>query len=214
MNKKIKKLNSATVLGSTMNEKRMEEIYRHFQEDITKNIEMVEIEKVIIPQEYPRSHDKKQIAKLVAAFRAAGYCVPIIITRDLELIAGRARLEALIVMKEKIVPAVILDDVTPEERIALRIMDNRLSQDGTWVKTVLQKQVKSLEKTIFTKQVLGFENVEHEKLFMNLPEKTSKEVDQEEDISWIDKNIPPRAKLGDLWRCGNRMGFCAAVLKG
>lgn len=213
MNKKIKKLNSATVLGSTMNEKRMEEIYRHFQEDITKNIEMVEIEKVIIPQEYPRSHDKKQIAKLVAAFRAAGYCVPIIITRDLELIAGRARLEALIVMKEKIVPAVILDDVTPEERIALRIMDNRLSQDGTWVKTVLQKQVKSLEKTIFTKQVLGFENVEHEKLFMNLPEKTSKEVDQEEDISWIDKNIPPRAKLGDLWRCGNHFVFCGDALK-
>lgn len=31
-----KKLKAATVLGSTTNEKRMEEIYRHFQEDITK----------------------------------------------------------------------------------------------------------------------------------------------------------------------------------
>ena len=123
MNKKIKKLNSATVLGSTMNEKRMEEIYRHFQEDITKNIEMVEIEKVIIPQEYPRSHDKKQIAKLVAAFRAAGYCVPIIITRDLELIAGRARLEALIVMKEKIVPA-------ENHAVAVQILLDALIEKG------------------------------------------------------------------------------------
>ena len=210
-----KKMKAATVLGSTTNEKRMEEIYRHFQEDITKNIEMVDISAIKVPEEYPRISDKKQIAKLVVAYKSAGYSYPVQITRDFELIAGRARLEALSSIGETKIPAVILDDVTPEERTALRIMDNRLAQDGTWNKTVLQKQVKTLEKTVFTKQVLGFENVEHEKLFMKPIEKKPEETKQQEEEkkpSWIDENIEPRAKLGDLWRCGDHLVFCGNAL--
>lgn len=176
---------------------------------------MIDISAIKIPEEYPRISDKKQIAKLVVAYKSAGYSYPVQITRDFELIAGRARLEALSSIGETKIPAVILDDVTPEERTALRIMDNRLAQDRTWNKTVLQKQVKTLEKTVFTKQVLGFENVEHEKLFMKPIEKKPEETKQQEEekkTSWIDENIEPRAKLGDLWRCGDHLVFCGNAL--
>ncbi|WP_276122708.1 ParB/Srx family N-terminal domain-containing protein [Pararhizobium qamdonense] len=74
-----------------------------------------------------KKHSDEQIEKLSALISKYGWTSPIVVDKDLVVIAGHGRrLAALNIGLEK-VPVIVRDDLTKEEANALRLADNRIA---------------------------------------------------------------------------------------
>src|SRR5438552_1883413 len=107
----------------------------------------------------PRLHSKKQIRQIANSIKAFGFNVPILIDRDLKVIAGHGRLSACRELGWSEVPTLCLDHLTPAQARAFRIADNRLTEIAAWDDRLLAEQLKdlSLLGLDFSLEVTGFE---------------------------------------------------------
>ena len=90
----------------------------------------------------PRLHSKKQIRQIANSIKAFGFNVPILIDRDLKVIAGHGRLSACRELGWSEVPTLCLDHLTPAQARAFRIADNRLTEIAAWDDRLLAEQLK------------------------------------------------------------------------
>ena len=139
--------------------------------------------------------------------------MPIITNEKFEIIAGELRLQAAADLKIESVPVVILDNVSEEEARAIRILDNRIAEDAEWDFSLLKEELGDLFKLDYKLEDLGFETIDYDKIFIqgDLSQKREHQ-DEPEDESWLDANIPQRAKLGDLWRLGDHFIICGDAM--
>ena len=79
----------------------------------------------------PRKNDEavRYVANSIKEF---GFKVPIIITKDREIVAGHTRLKAAKCLKMKEVPCIIADDLTEEQIKAFRLADNKVAEFAEW----------------------------------------------------------------------------------
>src|SRR5215472_18549680 len=80
----------------------------------------------------PRVHSKKQIRQIANSIETFGLNVPILVDRDLKVIAGHGRLLACRELGVTEVPTLGLDHLTPAQARAFMIADNRLTEIATW----------------------------------------------------------------------------------
>jgi len=94
------------------------------------NIQTVSIE-TLIP--YWRNPRKNEIAvqKVKASIEEFGYQTPIIVDKDMTIIAGHTRYRALKELGYTEIP-VIISDMTQKKAKEFRIIDNRTSEYATW----------------------------------------------------------------------------------
>ena len=177
------------------------------------NLAMIDIHFLISSAKKSRKHSKKQIEKIKHVIKKVGYTNPIIITTNYEIIAGELRLLAAKDLHFESIPAIVLDNVTEEEARAIRILDNRIAEDGEWNYSVLKEELEFLFKCNFQLEDLGFETIDYDKIFIQseIAEQQS-HSDEEDDISWLEANIPKQVRLGDLWRLGDHLIICGDSL--
>lgn len=103
-----------------------------------------------------RTHSEAQLAKLIASIRAYGWTNPVLVVGD-TIVAGHGRVEAAKRLGLDAVPAIRLDHLTPEQRRAYLIADNRLAEDAGWDRTILAEEFEALGALGLDLALTGFD---------------------------------------------------------
>ena len=197
----------------------MENVLRHLKKTFcqgknsSNNLQMIDIALIIASNKSLRKHYQKQLQKIINAIKKFGFTNPILVDKQLRIIAGELRLLAAKKLGLRQIPVIILEDLTPEEADAIRILDNRIAEDGEWNFGNLKEEVEKLMKFDITFEDLGFDTVDYDEIFLIKDSDESKVHNSDkEDESWLDANIPPKVKFGDLWRLGDHFVYCGDSL--
>ena len=91
-----------------------------------------------------KKHDSTQIANVAESIRQFGFVQPIVIDRDGVIVIGHCRALAAEKLGMKEVPCVCVDDLTPEQVNALRIVDNK-SNESPWDFDILLDELADLD---------------------------------------------------------------------
>ena len=95
-----------------------------------------------------KKHDSTQIANVAESIRQFGFVQPIVIDRDGVIVIGHCRALAAKKLGMKEVPCVCVDDLTPEQVNALRIVDNK-SNESDWDYELLADELAELDLSDF-----------------------------------------------------------------
>ena len=95
-----------------------------------------------------KKHDSTQIANVAESIRQFGFVQPIVIDRNGVIVIGHCRALAAKKLGMKEVPCVCVDDLTPEQVKALRIVDNK-SNESEWDFDILPDELAELDFSDF-----------------------------------------------------------------
>lgn len=95
-----------------------------------------------------KKHDKKQIANVAESIKQYGFVQPVVIDRDGVIVIGHCRVEAAKKLGMKTVPCVCVDDLTPEQVNALRLVDNK-SNESDWDFDLLADELPGVDLSAF-----------------------------------------------------------------
>lgn len=202
-----------------LNNDTIENALRHFKKVVlegkhpSSNLQMIDIVLIIASNKSLRKHSKKQLQKIINAIKKFGFTNPILVDKQLKIIAGELRLLAAKKLGLRQIPVIILEDLTDQEAEAIRILDNRIAEDGEWNFGNLKEEIEKLMKFDITFEDLGFDTVDYDEIFLiNDSDENKIHNSDKEDESWLDANIPPKVKFGDLWRLGDHFVYCGDSL--
>ena len=165
--------------------------------------ELVDTEKLIPYANNSRTHTEEQIAKVMASIKEFGFINPILITEDYVITAGHCRLIAAQRLGLKQVPCIKENYLTPAQRKAYVIADNRLALDAGWDEELLKIELSDLQAQAFDLSVTGFDEGELKDLFEVEDEAEDDEFNEDDVIS---EN--PYSKLGDIFLLGRHRLIC------
>lgn len=106
-----------------------------------KNISINEIKPY---ENNPRINDNA-IDKVMASIKEFGFKVPIVIDKDMVIVAGHTRYKAAEKLGLSEVPCIIADDLSPDQIKAFRLADNKVSEFSTWDFELLEKEMSELD---------------------------------------------------------------------
>lgn len=176
--------------------------------NITERFEKVNIDKLVPYARNARTHSKEQILQLRASLREFGFVNPVIVDRNLNIIAGHGRI--LAAKEEGIteVPCVFAEHLTEAQKRAYIIADNRLALNAGWDAEMLSVEISDLEGMDFDVSLLGFDEAELNKLLGCID-------DVKEDDFDVDAELqnPVISMLGDVWKLGKHRLVCGDSTK-
>src|SRR5690606_5203172 len=85
-----------------------------------------------------RTHSEKQISQIAASIRQFGFTNPVLVDADGGIVAGHGRVAAAKQLGIAEVPTIVLGHLTPAERRAYVIADNRLAELAGWDREILK----------------------------------------------------------------------------
>ena len=104
-----------------------------------------------------RTHSEDQVAQIAASIAEFGFTNPILAGADGVIVAGHGRLAAAQKLGLETVPVVVLDHLTPTQRRALVIADNRIAENAGWDDDVLRTELAALQDEDFDLALTGFD---------------------------------------------------------
>ena len=104
-----------------------------------------------------RTHSDAQVAQIAASIAEFGFTNPILAGGDGVIVAGHGRLAAAQKLGLAMVPVVVLDHLTPTQRRALVIADNRIAENASWDEAMLQVELAALQDDQFDLALTGFD---------------------------------------------------------
>ena len=113
-----------------------------------KQIKTVAVSELIPYDRNTKKHDQKQIDNVAESIRKYGFVQPIVIDKDNVVVIGHCRLLAAKKLKMFEVPCVCVDDLTPEQVNALRIVDNK-SNESEWDLDLLADELLDIDLSGF-----------------------------------------------------------------
>ncbi len=152
-----------------------------------------------------RTHSAEQVAQVAASIMEFGWTCPILVDAEGTIIAGHARLLAAQKLEMTEVPVIVLAHLTPAQRRALVIADNKLALNAGWDAEVLRAEMAALEVDGFDLAVVGFSNDELLAL-MAAPEPDAAAEVAEEAIP--EPPAQPVTVAGDVWLLGPHRLIC------
>src|SRR4051812_39055427 len=79
-----------------------------------------------------RRHSKKQIQQIADSIERFGFNNPVLTSDDGEIVAGHGRVAAAQKLGLKQIPVLALSHLSPEERRAYILADNKLALNAEW----------------------------------------------------------------------------------
>ena len=104
-----------------------------------------------------RTHSEEQVAQIAASIAEFGFTNPILAGSDGIIVAGHGRLAAAQKLGLERVPVVVLDHLSPTQRRALVIADNRIAENSGWDDAMLRTELESLQADGFDLDLTGFD---------------------------------------------------------
>ena len=139
-----------------------------------------------------KKHDKTQINNVAESIKQYGFVQPIVIDRDSVIVIGHCRAMAAKKLGMEEVPCVCVDDLTPEQVNALRLVDNK-SNESNWDFDLLADELPGLDLSAF-----DFDWGLRDELDTSVVEDN------------YDPVLPaePKSKLGDVYQLGDNRLMC------
>jgi DNA modification methylase len=157
-----------------------------------------------------RTHNDDQVAQIAASIVEFGWTNPILVDAEGGIVAGHGRLLAARKLGLDTVPVVVLDYLTPAQRRAYVIADNKLALNAGWNEELLASELHALNGEGFDLGLTGFSDAELDALMAPLGDETEAGDGGGEDAA-DDMPPPPRepiSRAGDLWLIGNHRLLC------
>ena len=124
---------------------------------LSTHIERWSPEKLVPYARNARTHSEEQVAQIAASIVEFGFTNPILAGSDGVIVAGHGRLAAAQKLGLDTVPVVVLDHLTPTQRRALIIADNRIAENAGWDDAMLRIELQSLQEDGFNLDITGFD---------------------------------------------------------
>ncbi|MFN0149947.1 MAG: site-specific DNA-methyltransferase [bacterium] len=166
---------------------------------VPQQIQHWPIEKLRPYDRNPRTHSRAQVQKIAKSIREYGFTNPILVASDAGIIAGHGRLEAAKLLGLTSVPVIELSHLSPAQRRAYVLADNRLAMDAGWDEELLGEELLALQDEGFDLDLTGFDPAE----LMGLLGQTEAE---EVPAPPVPEN--PVSRVGDLWILGEHRLLC------
>lgn len=152
-----------------------------------------------------RTHSDDQVAQIAASIVEFGFTNPCLVGADGVLVAGHGRLLAARKLGLETVPVVVLDHLSPTQRRALVLADNRIAENAGWDDAMLRTELEALQADGFDLDLTGFDPDALAELL------AGEETDQAGEVD--DDDVPEEAvavvsRPGDLWVLGEHRVLC------
>ena len=186
-----------------------------FEEPIlnTLNVEYRKVEALIPYARNPRTHTDEQVAKIAASIVEYGWTNPVLVDGDNGIIAGHGRMAAARKLGLDEVPVIELAHLSPSQKRAYVISDNRLALDAGWNEELLALELAELSDAGYDLTLTGFEDAEIAALLADdaraeevAREQDADEPDAADDVP--DAPVSPVSRTGDVWAIGPHRLIC------
>jgi len=152
-----------------------------------------------------RLHPAEQVKQLAQSIRRFGFTYPILIDEDNRILAGHGRVLAARELGLADVPCLRIDHLSPAEKRAYVLADNKLALNAQWDQKLLAEELTGLIDDDILLET-GFSLVEVEELIADKPAETHRG----ERTSGIPHK---RCRTGDIWRLGSNWLACGEALQ-
>ena len=169
----------------------------------------IEVRKIQSLRPYPgnaRTHSKKQVRQIASSIQRFGFTNPVLISDDDEIIAGHGRVIAAKELGLATVPTLKLSHLSPAERRAYVLADNKLALNAGWDNETLAIELQALIDIDFDLSLTGFSLAEVDLVLDQAGESNPEEVAPADVVP-----EPPSStvsRLGDLWLLGRHRLLC------
>jgi DNA modification methylase len=167
-------------------------------------IRMVAIDALIPYARNARTHSDAQVAQIAASIVEYGWTNPILTDGDKGVIAGHGRLMAARKLGVKEVPVIELAHLTPEQKKAYILADNRIAENAGWDQELLKLELAELQSMDYDLSVIGFSPEELDGLL----DDGQASGGLTEDDAVPETPLQPVSRQGDLWILGNHRLLC------
>ena len=172
---------------------------------LSTHIERWSTDKLVPYARNARTHSEEQVAQIAASIVEFGFTNPILAGSDGVIVAGHGRLAAAQKLGLDTVPVVVLDHLTPTQRRALIIADNRIAENAGWDDAMLRIELQSLQEDGFNLDITGFDADALAEIMAG--EETTVDGNTDEDAV-PELSETPISRLGDVWILGEHRLVC------
>jgi DNA modification methylase len=179
-------------------------------------IERVATESVKSNPRNAKEHPELQIALIAENMRKFGVNHPILIDENDTIIGGHGRIAAARLLKLREIPAIRLANLSPQEKRAVALADNKLAELGRWNTEMLRLELNELTidagDLTFDYAITGFDTVEIDQIVCGEPSSGNRDSADEVPLPAAVDAVMTEA--GDLWVCGDHRLYCGSELEG
>jgi DNA modification methylase len=174
-------------------------------EAIARRIEIRPVSELVPYDRNPRTHSEEQITQLAASIAEFGFVNPVLVDNEAGIIAGHGRLRAAQKLGLECVPVIVLDHLSPAQRKAYLIADNRLAESAGWDEEKLRIVMEELEAEGFDLELTGFSDDELRDILADPDEVRSGLTDED---AAPELPAQPVSRTGDIWLLGKHRVLC------
>lgn len=155
-----------------------------------------------------RTHSRRQIRQIAESIERFGFTNPVLTDDAGEIIAGHGRVAAAELLGLVEVPTIRLSHLSPEERRAYVLADNKLAENAGWDRDILAIELQGLLDVGFDLELTGFSIAE---IDVSLDEARVRGADSpgREDLAPARDPDTAVTRPGDLWQMGEHRLICA-----
>ncbi len=172
---------------------------------LSTHIERWPTAKLIAYARSARTHSDEQVAQIAASIVEFGFTNPILAGSDGVIVAGHGRVSAAQKLGLETVPVIVLDHLTPTQRRALIIADNRIAENAGWDDAMLRIELQSLQEDGFNLDITGFDADALAEIMAG--EETTADGETDDDAV-PEVPVTPISRPGDVWELGNHRLVC------
>lgn len=156
----------------------------------------------------PRRHSQEQIGQLAKSIVTFGLTKPIVVDKNLNVLLGNAVLTAAEQLGFRELPVVVLEHLSPAEKRALAIADNKIAENATWDLQVLREDLQVLAdlNVDFDFAAIGFHTAEIDSIL------DQQVAVQDDTLPELGSAGPAVSRRGDVWRLGRHRLICGDAL--
>ena len=155
-----------------------------------------------------RTHSKKQVRQIANSIAKFGFCNPVLIDYDRQIIAGHGRVEAAKLLGIDAVPTYRLSHLSEADKRAYILADNKLAEKAGWDKQILAIELQGLIDLDFEIELTGFEMPEIDIILEDAREADGASSGPEDAVPQYSSG-PAVTQSGDLWLLSNHRLLCA-----
>lgn len=154
-----------------------------------------------------RKHSDRQIKQIAKSIKTYGWTSPILIDKDLTVLAGHGRLAAAKTLGLQKVPTILVSHLSDAEKKAYVIADNKIAENARWDKELLAAEFSVIAKldADFDFDTTGFAAPAVDWL---LSQGDNDNVRDDDDGADAINNGPVIAQPYDLWKLGPHRLYC------
>ena len=150
--------------------------------------------------------DPAHVREVASSIRVLGFCDPVLVGRDNELIDGEARYEAARQLGLDRIPCVRIEHLSKDEQRVLRLAVNRLAEKGQWDLDALKIEFEELIVIDAPIEITGFSPGEIDHVILGDGAEGLEEGPLEPNPS-----AAAVAKVGDVFQLGPHRIICGSA---